>query len=109
MPRRSAGTRSMRESVPSKYFRSETMTSSHKPRSFKSRTRYSFTTVNSPDKFDFTYRFWNVGSIQDDTPMMFEIVAVGAIATQFELRMPYVAIRERISVQSMDALSSTST
>lgn len=67
------------------------------------------TTVNSPDRFDFTYRFWKVGSIQADTPMMFEIVAVGAIATQFELRMPCAAIRERSDVQSSDSDVSTST
>ncbi|MNT26196.1 hypothetical protein D3C72_1617550 [compost metagenome] len=64
--------------------------------------------VNSPDRFDFTYRFWNVGSIQADTPMMFEIVAVGAIATQFELRMPNLAMRSRTGVQSMADEESTS-
>jgi hypothetical protein len=39
--------------------------------------------------------------MQADTPMMFEIVAVGAIATQFELRMPNCLIRLRTSDQSM--------
>jgi hypothetical protein len=32
--------------------------------------------------------FWYSGSIDALTPMMFEMVAVGAIATQFELRIP---------------------
>ena len=64
--------------------------------------------MNSPDRFDFTYRFWNVGSMQADTPMMFEIVAVGAIATQFELRMPNCLTRSRTSVQSIADDESTS-
>ena len=42
--------------------------------------------VNSPDRFDLTERLPNDGSIEASTPTMFEIVAVGAIATQFELR-----------------------
>ena len=44
--------------VPSKYLRSVIITSSHRPSRFRSATRYSLTTVNSPDRFDFTYRFW---------------------------------------------------
>ena len=46
--------------------------------------------------------------MQAPTPMMFEIVAVGAIATQFELRMPYWAMRWLSAAQSMVSESSTS-
>src|SRR5437763_12960367 len=101
MSRRSCGTRSIRDSEPSKYFRSLIMTSSHRPRAFRSHTRYELISVNSPDRFDFTYRFWKVGSMQADTPLMFEVVAVRAIATQFELRMPNCLTRLRTSDQSM--------
>src|SRR5690606_11931919 len=100
--------RSILARLPSKYLRSEIMTSSHRPRAFRSRTRYSLISVNSPDRFDLTYRFWYVGSIQADTPMMFEMVAVGAIATQFELRMPNCLMRARKGVQSIDSEKSAS-
>ncbi len=85
---RSSGIRSIGVSDPSKYFRSDTITSSHRSRAFRSRTRASFTTVKSPDMFDFTYRFRYVGSIDCATPLMLEIVAVGAIAMMFEFRTP---------------------
>src|SRR5262245_18594627 len=68
--RSSAGARSTRDRLPSKYLRSETITSSHRPARVRSATRYSLVTVNSPDRFDFTYRFWYVGSSEADTPMM---------------------------------------
>jgi hypothetical protein len=41
--------------------------------------------------------------------MMLEIVAVGAIATQFELRMPCCLMRARSAGQSWVAERSTST
>ena len=79
----------MRRSEPSKCLRSITITSSHRPRRLRSRTRYSLTTVNSPDRLDLTDRLPKQGSIDASTPMMLEMVAVGAIATQLELRMPW--------------------
>ena len=53
--------------------------------------------------------FWYSGSIEAPTPMMLEIVAVGAIATQFELRMPWMRMRERSAFQSIVDDSSIST
>ena len=53
--------------------------------------------------------FWYSGSIDAATPMMLEMVAVGAMATQLELRMPCSLMRPRSSVQSMPEDSSTST
>ena len=93
-------------SEPSKCFRSMTITSSHRPARFRSRTRYSLTIVNSPDRFDLTDRLPNDGSIEALTPMMFEIVAVGAIATQFELRMPCSPMRgaQRVPVERRAAV-----
>ncbi len=58
------------------------------------------TIVNSPERLDFTDRLPNEGSIEALTPTMLEIVAVGAIATQFELRMPCSPIRARRAFQS---------
>jgi hypothetical protein len=52
--------------------------------------------------------FWYSGSIEAPTPMMLEIVAVGAIATQFELRMPWMRMRERNASQSIVDDASTS-
>src|SRR5690554_2125209 len=86
--------------LPSKYFRSFTITLSHKPSALRSRTSEGFTTVNSPDRFDFTNRFWYAGSMDWDTPTMLEMVAVGAMAMTLLLRMPYLAISSRIGVQS---------
>ena len=37
-------------------------------------------TVNSPDRLDLTERLPKQGSIEASTPMMLEMVAVGAIA-----------------------------
>ena len=84
-PCSSWGTRSIARSEPSKCFRSITITSSHRPRRFRSRTRYSLTTVNSPDRLDLTDRLPKLGSIEASTPMMLEIVAVGAMATQLRV------------------------
>src|SRR5689334_132698 len=75
------------------------MTSSHRFSFFRSSTRYWLMTVNSPDRFDLTYRFWYVGSIDCDTPVMFAIVAVGAIAMVLLLRMPTVCTRVRSASQ----------
>ncbi len=86
--------------APSKYFRSETITSSQSSRAFRSRTNAPFTTVKSPLMFDFTNRFWYVGSMDCVTPQMFEMVAVGAIANVFELRIPTVFTRSRNPFQS---------
>ena len=57
-------------------------------------------TVNSPDRLDLTERLPKQGSIEASTPMMLEMVAVGAIATQLELRMPSRAIFLRKASQS---------
>src|SRR5882672_3659292 len=76
------------------------MTSSHSPSFFRSSTRYWLMTVNSPDRFDLTYRFWYVGSIDCDTPVMLAMVAVGAIAMVLLLRMPTCWMRARRLVQS---------
>ncbi|CFO06317.1 Uncharacterised protein [Bordetella pertussis] len=65
--------------------------------------------MNSPERFDLTYKFWKVGSMHADAPMILEIVAVGAIAMQFELRMPCSLMRERNVSQSSELESSTST
>ncbi len=75
----------------------------------RSRTRYSLTTVNSPDRLDLTDRLPKQGSIEASTPMMLEMVAVGAMATQLLLRMPCVAMRARSASQSIDSELSTST
>src|SRR5689334_17830484 len=75
------------------------MTSSHRPSFLRSSTRYWLMTVNSPDRFDLTYRFWYVGSIDCDTPVMLAIVAVGAIAMVLLLRMPTVLTRSRNASQ----------
>src|SRR5918992_5472622 len=96
----SGGMRSIFESDPSKYLRSAIMTSSHRLSFFRSRTRNSLTTVNSPDRFDFTYRFWYVGSMHCESPVMLAMVAVGAIARQLELRIPTCFTRRRKASQS---------
>src|SRR5690554_4549863 len=87
------------------------MTSSHRPRALSSATSDSLTTVNSPDRFDFTYRLRYSGSMLADTPMMLAMVAVGAMAMQLELRMPYFAMRARKPSQSsvLERSSSTGT
>src|SRR5690606_20927577 len=106
---RSSGTRSIWPTEPSKYLRSETMTSSQRPRSLRSWTSCAFTTVKSPDIFDLTKRFWYAGSIDCDTPQMLEIVAVGAMAIVLELRIPTVRTRSLRLAQSSVELSSMST
>jgi len=65
--------------------------------------------VNSPDRLDLTERLPKLGSIEASTPMMLEIVAVGAMATQFELRMPTSLMRVRSASQSSVDDVSTST
>ncbi|WP_423598150.1 hypothetical protein [Roseateles sp. MS654] len=67
------------------------------------------TTVNSPDRLDFTDRLPKHGSIDASTPMMLEMVAVGAMATQLLLRMPSRAILARSASQSSVLERSTST
>ncbi len=60
--------------------------------------------------FDLTNRLRNCGSIDCPTPQMFEIVAVGAIAMTFELRMPTVAhplAQRRPSPASCDVSTSS--
>jgi len=66
-------------------------------------------TVNSPDRLDLTDRLPKQGSIDASTPMMLEMVAVGAMATQLLLRMPWVAMRARRASQSIEVERSTST
>ena len=56
--------------------------------------------MNSHDKLYLTDRLPKQGSIEASTPMMLEMVAVGAMATQFELRMPSTLIFSRKLVQS---------
>ena len=104
----SSGIREIFCTEPSKCFRSLTITASQRSRSFNARTRYGLITVNSPDRFDFTYKFWNVGSIDWDTPQMLEIVAVGAIAITFELRIPSFWTLARKVSQSKRWVRSTS-
>ena len=65
-------------------------------------------TVNSPDRLDLTDKLPKQGSIEASTPMMLEMVAVGAIATQLELRMPSLAILWRNDSQSKVVERSTS-
>src|SRR5581483_3027458 len=72
----------------------------HRPSFFRSFTRYSLTTVNSPERFDLTYRFWYAGSIDCDTPVMLAMVAVGAMAMVLLVRMPTCWMRERRAAQS---------
>ena len=57
-------------------------------------------TVNSPDRLDFTEMLPKEGSIDASTPMMLEMVAVGAMATQLELRIPWAWMRARSGTQS---------
>src|ERR1035438_1588906 len=89
---RSAGIRSMSFNSPSKYFKLSIMSRSQRPRALRSLTRNGFRTMNSPDRFDLTKSFLSVGSMQGDVFVMFEIVAVGAIASTLLLRMPWAAI-----------------
>ena len=53
--------------------------------------------------------FWYSGSIDAATPMMLEMVAVGAMAMQFELRIPCSLMRARKASQSSEDESSIST
>src|SRR3990172_8650690 len=101
--------RSILASEPSKYLRSAIITSSHRLSFLRSLTRNSFTTVNSPDRFDLTYRFWYVGSMHCDRPVMLAMVAVGAIARQFEFLMPTCWTRFLSAPQSRAADISHST
>ena len=50
-----------------------------------------------------------VGSIEAEMPTMFEMVAVGAMATQLELRIPKSRIRCRSASKSRRAVRSIST
>jgi hypothetical protein len=66
-------------------------------------------TVNSPDRLDLTDRLPKQGSIDASTPMMLEMVAVGAMATQLELRMPSLRdlAAQRVPVQRGERSTST--
>ena len=44
--------------------------------------------MKSPERLDFTSMLLMSGSMQGLLPMMFEMVAVGAMARTLELRMP---------------------
>src|SRR5438067_8109467 len=68
---------------------------------FNSSTRYLLTTTNSPIMFDLTYMLLYIASIQGKQPAIFEIVAVGAIAIVFELRIPYCFTCSRTGIQSI--------
>src|SRR6218665_619805 len=78
----SCGPRPIGGSEPLKCLSSMIITSSHRPRRLRSRTRPALITVNSPDRLDLTDRLPNDGSIDASTPTMLEMVAVGAMATQ---------------------------
>ena len=67
----------------------------------RSRTRCSLSRVKSPPRLALTKRFLYIGSMHGDEPMMFEMVAVGAMARTLLLRMPCLAIFSRSGVQSM--------
>ena len=63
------------------------MTNPTAPR-LSDREPVGFTTVNSPDRFDLTYRFGRWARSTATTPVMLAMVAVGAMAMQLELRIP---------------------
>ena len=65
--------------------------------------------VNSPDKLDFTDKLPKQGSMHASTPMMLEMVAVGAMAMQLEFRMPSLEIFFLSASQSKLIERSTST
>ncbi len=71
-----------------------------RPAAFRSRTRYGLRIVKSPDRFDFAKRFLYIGSMHGEVPTMFAIVAVGAIASTLEFRIPCRAIFSRTGAQS---------
>ena len=48
--------------------------------------------TKSPDRLDLANRFLYIGSMHGEVPMMLAIVAVGAIASTLELRIPWAAI-----------------
>src|SRR5882757_4754146 len=98
---RSAGIVSMSFSSPSKYFRLSIISWFQRPRALRSFTRKGFNTMNSPERLDLTNRFLYVGSMQGEVAVMFEIVAVGAIARTLLLRMPCFAILARTGAQSI--------
>ena len=57
-------------------------------------------TVNPPLRFSLAKRFLKVGSIDWETPVMLEIVAVGAIAMVLLLRIPCFWTAVRMTLQS---------
>src|SRR5471030_3087659 len=65
--------------------------------------------MNSPERLDLTKRFLYVGSMQGEVAVMFEIVAVGAMARTLLLRMPCDAIFARTGRQSILPPRGTST
>ena len=64
--------------------------------------------VNSPERFDLAKRCLYIGSMDWLTPLILEIVAVGAIAIVLELRMPCSFTAARTVSQSRVELRSTS-
>src|SRR4051812_47960411 len=92
---RSLGIDAISFNSPSKYLRLSIISWFQRPRALRSFTRNGLRTMNSPERLDLTNRFLYVGSMQGLVAVMFEIVAVGAIARQLELRMPCFAILAR--------------
>ncbi len=68
---------------------------SHTPSFFRSSTRYALTWRNSPLSVSRLKRLETCGSMHSYTPAIEAMVAVGAIASSSELRMPVSAIRAR--------------
>ena len=56
--------------------------------------------MKSPDRFDLAYRCLYAGSIDWLTPVMLEMVAVGAIAMVLLLRMPLLSDKTAAIVES---------
>lgn len=81
---------------------------SHTPSRFRSFTRYELTWRNSPDSVSRLNRLDTCGSMHSYTPAMDAMVAVGAIASSSELRMPTEAIRSRSADQRSGQASSVS-
>jgi hypothetical protein len=68
-----------------------------RPAAFRSRTEDGLSTTRSPDGSDSANRFSYIGSMRGEVPVMFAIVAAGAIARTLELRLRR-AEREALAV-----------
>lgn len=79
---------------------------SHTPSFFSSSTRYALTWRNSPLSVSRLKRLETCGSMHSYTPAIEAIVAVGAMASSSELRIPVFAIRARSASQRSVQVSS---